>query len=83
MRARSTIHPHLRVHLVSPDGPMSQLEIYRSMSPAERVAAGCALHDFAAERLRIHLRRKYPEKSEREILVAVARRFLGDAARVL
>jgi hypothetical protein len=65
---------------MSADDRTIQFEIYRSMSPAERVSTGCALHDFALERMKIHLRRKHPERSDREILVAAARRFLGDAA---
>jgi hypothetical protein len=63
--------------------PVTQQDIYRAMTPAERVAAGCALHDFAFERMVVYLRGQHPEKSEREILVMATRRFLGDAARVL
>ena len=60
-----------------------QIDVYRRMSPAQRVSAGCGLHDFAHHRLVVHLSRQHPEKTEREILTMVARRFLGDAAGVL
>jgi len=53
----------------------SQTAIYRGMTPAERLAAGCSLHDFAHERLVCQLRRSQP--------IQAARRFLGDAARLL
>jgi hypothetical protein len=59
---------------------MTQADLYRAMTPAQRVAAGCALHDFAFERLRLHLQRLHPDKSEREILLETCRRFLGDTA---
>jgi hypothetical protein len=61
----------------------NQLAVYRQMTPAQRVSVGCGLHDFAHHRLVVHLARQYPDKTEREILVAVAKRFLGDAAGVL
>lgn len=49
--------------------PTTQLEVYRRMTPAERVAVGCALHDFAFQRMVLHLQRQHPEKSEREIKI--------------
>lgn len=61
---------------------VTQEDVYRSMTPSERVAAGCALHDFAFERMALFLRRLHPEKSEREILKKATRRFLGDAAGI-
>jgi hypothetical protein len=60
-----------------------QLEIYRRMTPAQRVAIGCSLHDFAFERVLLDLRRRQPDRSEAEHRREAARRFLGDAARVL
>ena len=62
---------------------VTQQDIYRAMTPAERVAAGCALHDFAFQRMVAYLRDRHPDKAEREILVMATRRFLGDAAGVL
>ena len=59
------------------------MDVHRRMSPAQRVSAGCRLHDFAHHRLVVHLSRQHPEKTEREILIMVARRSLGDAAGVL
>jgi len=60
-----------------------QLAIYRRMSPSERVAAGCALHDFAFQRVMLDLRRQYPDRSEESLLKDATRRFLGEAAGVL
>ena len=68
---------------MDPVSSPSQADIFRSMTPAQRLEAAFDLHDFAVERLRISLRREHPDHSEREIDLAVARRFLGDAARVL
>lgn len=62
---------------------VKQVDVYRRTSPAQRVSAGCGLHDFAHHRLVVHLGRQHPEKTEHEILTMVARRFLGDAAGVL
>jgi hypothetical protein len=61
----------------------NQLPVYRQMTPAQRVSAGCCLHDFAHHRLVVHMSRQHPDKTEREVLVAVAKRLLGDAAGVL
>jgi len=60
-----------------------QCEIYRGMTPAERVAAGCALHDFAFERVLLNLKREQPERPESELIKEACRRFLGEAAGVL
>ncbi|NQU12191.1 hypothetical protein HQ590_15460 [bacterium] len=60
-----------------------QLLIYRQMTPAARVRTACDLHDFAHQRLVLQMSRRYPDRSRREILVTVARRFLGDAAAIL
>ena len=64
-------------------GVITQQDIYRRMTPAQRVQAACGLHDFAHQRLVLHLSRRYPERPSREVLVMAARRFLGDAASVL
>ncbi len=63
--------------------PITQREIFRRAKPHERVRAGCALHDFAVNLVLLNLRRRHPDWSEREILLQAAKRFLGDAARVL
>ena len=60
-----------------------QREIYARMSPAERVATGCALHDFAFERVLEALRRDHSDLPESELLKRAARRFIGEAAAVL
>ncbi len=60
-----------------------QIEIYRRMSPAERVAAGCALHDFAFNRVMLDLKRRHPDSPEAELLREAVRRFIGEAAGVL
>ena len=65
------------------DMTREQQEIYRRMSPAERVSAGCALHDFAFQRVLLDLKRRFPEASEAELLKQATRRFLGEAAAVL
>ena len=62
---------------------VSQLDVYRRMTAAQRVVAGCGLHDFAHARLVAHMSRLHPEKSRREVLIVVARRLLGDAAGIL
>jgi hypothetical protein len=63
--------------------PISQQEIYRAMTPSQRVRAGCSLHDFVHQRLVLEAQRQFPSRSPREIRVTVARRLLGDAAGVL
>jgi hypothetical protein len=60
----------------------TQREIYRRMRPAQRLQAGCALHDFAVRRLERHLRRVMAGASEAEIRLAILRRFGCDPARV-
>ena len=60
-----------------------QIEIYRRMTPAERLKVAFNLHDFAHKRVMVHLKRNHPNLSEKEINVLTARRFLGDAADVL
>jgi hypothetical protein len=60
-----------------------QLRIYRAMSPERRIALACQLHDFAHQRVVLHLQRKHPDEAKTAILKRAARRFLGDAARVL
>ena len=60
-----------------------QAAIYREMTSVERLAAGCSLHDFAHERLVCYLRRAHPAQPMQAILIQAARRFLGDAARLL
>ena len=55
-----------------------QVDIYRRMTPAKRLQTGCALHDFAFNRLRLVLRRQHPEKSPREINILATRTMLGD-----
>ena len=62
---------------------VDQLSIYRKMPPWRRVATGCALHDFAHKRLVLHLTKEHPDTPKPEILGMAAKRFLGDAARVL
>ena len=60
-----------------------QTEIYRRMTSAERIQKGCQLHDFAHKLLISQLEEQNPGLSRSAILVIAARRFLGDAARVL
>ena len=60
-----------------------QRRIYRRMSPAERVATGCALHDFAFDRVLLDLKRKHPDRTISELHEQAARRFIGEAAGVL
>jgi len=60
-----------------------QIEIYQRMRPAERIGAACALHDFAHQRILLHLKRTFPGAPERWIHVEAAWRFLGESARVL
>jgi hypothetical protein len=63
--------------------PTTQLECYRRMTPGQRLRVGCQLHDFAHARLVAMFRQQMPDRSEREILRLVAKRFLGDAGSVL
>ncbi|TKJ37579.1 hypothetical protein CEE37_13780 [candidate division LCP-89 bacterium B3_LCP] len=60
-----------------------QRQIYKNMMPAQRLKIAFQLHDFAHRRLTLMLRQNLPNASEREIQILVARRFLGDSARVL
>jgi len=60
-----------------------QVDIYRRMTPAERVRTGCALHDFAFNRLCLFFRRRHPEKSSHEIEILATKRILGESAAVL
>ena len=68
-------------HPATSDG--QQLSIYRQMTPSARVRTACGLHDFAHQRLVLQMSLRHPDLSRREILVKVARRFLGDAAAIL
>ena len=63
--------------------PQTQIEAYRRMTPAERVRSGCALHDFAYQRLILFLTRTHPDRSQADIRRLAARRFLHDAAGIL
>ncbi len=65
------------------DHTTDQQAIYCGMTPDRRLEVACALHDFAHQRLVLQAQRQFPDRSHREILVMVARRFLGDAAAVL
>ncbi|MBI4584841.1 MAG: hypothetical protein HY717_12570 [Planctomycetes bacterium] len=65
------------------DSNLKQVEIYRAMSPSQRIQAACDLHDFAQERLIVHLKTLHPEKTDEEILVEAAKRFLNESAGVL
>ena len=65
------------------DARQSQLEIYRNMAPNDRIAAACALHDFAHGALRATLRRASPDKSDRDIELEVAARLLNEPTSVL
>ena len=68
---------------MSTEKPTTPIEAYRAITPAERVAVGCALHDFAFQRMVLHLQKIHPEKSERQILITATKSFLGNAAGVL
>jgi len=46
-----------------------QLDMYRRMTPAERIRIACSLHDLAHQRLAVHLSPEHPQKPECEILV--------------
>jgi hypothetical protein len=60
-----------------------QSEIYRSMTPAQRVKVACGLHDFAHRRVIASLKALHPEKTPEEILLMAAERFLDESAAVL
>lgn len=60
-----------------------QIQAYRQMTPAQRVRAGCSLHDFAHRRIMHMLARQHPDKTRRELQILAARRFLGESAAVL
>jgi hypothetical protein len=60
-----------------------QVQIYRRMTPAERLRAGCALHDLAHRNILLMLARKHPEKSRRELHILTMRRFLGESTAIL
>jgi hypothetical protein len=60
-----------------------QIEIYRRMNSRERIAVACGLHDFAHQRVVLCLREQFPDKTEREILIEAACRFLPESAAIL
>lgn len=62
---------------------MTQTEIYKAMPPWKRLETGCALHDFAHNRVCAHIRKTNPDYSERQIKLEACRRFLGDTAGIL
>ena len=56
-----------------------QLQLYRRMSPAKRLEIGCQLHDFARQRLYYFFKKQHPEKTEQEIAILTAKRFLNES----
>ncbi len=54
-----------------------QIEAYRRMTPAERLAAGFAATAFVRERLFAHFAHQHPDWTAEQVRQAVARRMLG------
>lgn len=44
-----------------------QTEIYRKLTPLQRIAAACQLYSFAKEIIRMRIRRTHPAMSEAEL----------------
>lgn len=66
-----------RIHVELPD-PL-QVEFFKRMSPAERVAAAFGMARFARRFIRANIRGLYPEWTPDQVDTAVAERFLGHA----
>jgi len=61
------------------EGVQKQIEIYRSMTGAQRLHIGFELYELAVEICRTGIKNQYPDWSEREI-EAELRKRLRDAA---
>lgn len=57
----------MRVSDTTPRAAELQLELYRSVGPAERVAIAVALSEATRETALAGIRRRHPEYSEREV----------------
>lgn len=60
-----------------------RIEIFRNMTPDQRVRIACELHDFAYRRVFLSIQEEHPEWTEEECKLETAVRFLGESARVL
>ncbi len=56
----------------------TQIEIWRKMTPARRLAIAFQMHQFALNAIRVTERRKYPELTPDELNWRVTRRMLGN-----
>jgi len=61
----------------------SQLEIYKAMSPSQRIEVACSMHDFAYERVFVGLRSRHPEMSLERLRLETAIRFLNESEGIL
>lgn len=64
----------LRFDLIDP----VMVEVYRAMTPAQRVQAGLAATELVRERLRAHFREIHPEWSQEQVEAAVVDRLLNE-----
>jgi hypothetical protein len=56
----------------------TQIEIWRKMTPARRLAIAFQMHQFALDAIRVTERRKHPELTPDELNWRVTRRMLGN-----
>lgn len=56
----------------------TQVEIWRKMTPARRLAIAFQMHQFALNAIRVTERRRHPELTPDELNWRVARRMLGN-----
>jgi hypothetical protein len=61
----------------SPEAWRILIELYRKMSPQEKLARTFELSDFVRSFCEADIRSKYPEASEREVFLRLAQRTLG------
>lgn len=59
-----------------------QYDLYKKMTPSQRVSIGCQLHDFAFQRLKAFLRQRMKNASDEMIQRELLKRFLGESAGI-
>ena len=67
----------MRPEDTSPEAWKVLLDLYRKMSPDEKLQRTIEMSDFLRSLSEAGVRADYPEASEREVFLRVAQRFLG------
>jgi hypothetical protein len=59
---------------------VTQYDLYKRMTPSQRVSVGCQLHDFAFQRLKVFLSKRMNNATDEMIQMELLKRFLGESA---